>query len=65
MTSPVVPTVAIVAGILLHDPPDVASASVVTEPAHTVAVPVMGDGAGLTVTDDVTNEVQPALLVTV
>jgi hypothetical protein len=35
--------------LLVHEPPDVALASVVIEPAHTVNVPVMGAGEELTV----------------
>ena len=39
--------------LLLHVPPVVALASVVTVPSHTVAVPVMAPGNGFTVTTTV------------
>src|SRR6201994_4239 len=52
-TPPTVPplTVATPVAVLLHVPPVATSASVVVEPAHTVAVPVIvpATGSGLTV----------------
>ena len=39
---------------LLHVPPAVALLSVVVEPTHTLVVPVMAAGSGLTVTVAVT-----------
>lgn len=43
------PTVATPVLLLVHNPPP-ASLSVVIEPAHTSAVPLIDDGDGLTVT---------------
>jgi hypothetical protein len=39
--------------VALHEPPVVTSASVVFNPSHTVAVPVIADGSGVTVTTTV------------
>ncbi len=51
VTKPVVaPTEAIVALLLPHVPPVVASLSNVVNPAQTCSVPVTGDGAVFTVT---------------
>ena len=51
VTTPVPATTVATAGVaLLHVPPAVASASVVVEAWHTVVVPVMTAGNGLTVT---------------
>ena len=50
VTMPVVPIVAIVVVLLAHVPLPVASLKVVVEPAHTLAVPAIADGTGLTVT---------------
>ena len=44
------PTVATAALLLLHIPPVGASLNVVVEPSHTLVIPVMDDGSGLTVT---------------
>ena len=44
------PMVAIVVTPLVHVPPPVASLRVVVKPAQTVAIPVIDDGNGLTVT---------------
>jgi hypothetical protein len=44
------PIVAIMVELLIHVPPDEASASVAVAPWQTVAVPVMAKGTGLTVT---------------
>ena len=51
VTTPVeISIVAIPVLPLVHAPPPVASLKAVVKPAHTVLVPVMGDGNGLTVT---------------
>lgn len=58
VTMPVVkPTVAIVVLLLVHVPPPGASDNAVVNPVHTVLMPAMGDGVGLTVT--VIEEEQP------
>ena len=44
VTTPELVTVAIVALLLLHVPPVVASLNAVVEPGHTVGVPVMAAG---------------------
>ena len=50
VTAPVEPMVA-TSGLLIDQvPPDVASDKLVTEPTHTLNVPVTGDGVGLIVT---------------
>ena len=38
------------AGLMLHVPPTLASASVLHRPTHTLVVPVIGEGSGVTVT---------------
>jgi 1,4-dihydroxy-2-naphthoate octaprenyltransferase len=54
VTTPVAaPTVAILVAPLLHVPPVVRSLSVVLAPAQTTRVPVIADGAALTVTSRV------------
>ena len=55
------PTVAFAVLPLVHVPPLVASLMLVVKPAHTVAVPVMDEGSGLTVTTTV--EIQPVVSV--
>ena len=50
VTVPSVPTVAIVALLLLHVPPVVISVNAVVEFAQTTDVPVTADGNGLIVT---------------
>jgi hypothetical protein len=53
VTVPVVPdpaTEAVPGAELVHEPPGVASPSAVVAPVHTVGVPVMAEGAALTVT---------------
>ena len=51
VTTPVVePTLALVASLLLHNPPVVASANPIVDPVHTAGAPVMAAGLGLTVT---------------
>jgi hypothetical protein len=55
VTTPVEPTVTL--ELLATQPPKPASASVVTDPSHTLAVPVIAGAAGFTVNDLVT--VQP------
>jgi len=58
VTTPLlVPMVATVVLLLLHEPPAVASLSVVVRPEQTLAVPVMEAGNGLTVTT--TDVIQP------
>ena len=57
LTVPPVPTVATEVLLLVHEPPDVASVRLVVPPAHTAVVPVIDDGAALTVT--VTETLQP------
>jgi hypothetical protein len=47
------PTAAIVALLLIHEPPAVASARVVVVPGHKVSVPVIADGNGSTVLTEV------------
>ena len=66
VTLPDPSTVATPVAVLLHAPPEVVSLKPVTEPTHTVAVPVMlpADGNGLTVTVVVAAAV-PQPLVTV
>ena len=49
VTTPVPEIVALEGLLLLHVPPEVASASVVVKPSHTLAVPVIAAGNGLTV----------------
>lgn len=50
LTSPVAePTVATLVALLVHAPPP-GDDKVVVAPAHTLAVPVIGDGADITVT---------------
>jgi len=65
VTMPVEPTVAMAVEPLVHVPPPVTSLRVVVAPAHNVPVPVMGEGAGFTVTALVTKAEQPAPFVTV
>lgn len=65
VTIPVEPTVATDVLPLLHVPPLVASLRVVTSPAQTTIVPVIDEGAGLTVILCVTKLVHPAVLVNV
>jgi len=51
VTTPVPATTVAIAGVaLLHVPPAVASANVLVKPMHTVVVPVITAGNGLTVT---------------
>ena len=51
MTIPVnEPTVAIVVALLVQVPPVTASLSVAVDPMHIIAVPVIADGTGFTVT---------------
>ena len=52
VTIPAAFTVAVAEALLLHAPPLAASANVVTDPAHTLAIPVMVPalGNGLIVT---------------
>ena len=50
VTTPVLFTVAAVVLLLLHAPRGLASLSAVVKPAHTLVVPVIADGNGLTVT---------------
>lgn len=57
VTIPVAPTVATAVLLLLHPPPPVASESDVVSPAHTVLVPNIAVGNGVTVTTAVV--VQP------
>lgn len=64
-TSPAVPIVATVVGVLLHVPPEVASDSVAPAPAHAEDAPVIAAGAGWTVTGVVANAAHPAPLTTV
>lgn len=52
----VAPMVAVEALLVLHVPPVVASVSVVDAPTHTLAVPDMAAGSGLTVTVRVTKQ---------
>ena len=62
VTTPVdEPIVAMPVLPLVHVPPLVASLMLVVKPAHTVAVPVMDEGSGLTVTTTV--EIQPVVSV--
>jgi hypothetical protein len=56
-TLPEPSTAAMLVAPLPHVPPVVASVSSVTEPAHTVFVPVIIDGNGLTVTISVAEQV--------
>ena len=52
ITTPVLdPTEAIVSGLLLHKPVPGGQVSVVPAPTHTLIVPVIGPGLGLTVTE--------------
>lgn len=54
VTTPVVKsTVAVPVALLTQVPPADASASVVVRPTHTVVVPVISAGSGLTVTTSV------------
>ena len=57
VTMPVEPIVASVASLVLHVPPEVTSVNDTGKPTHTVAVPVMAAGNGLTVTTEV--DLQP------
>lgn len=58
--TPVPAAIVPVAGVLLlHIPPDTACVIVVVRPWHTVELPVIAAGAGVTVTTSV--EIQPAL----
>jgi hypothetical protein len=50
VTTPVSEPIAAAVLLLSHQPPGTRSVSVVLAPAHTVAAPLMGAGAGLTVT---------------
>ena len=61
VTTPVLPTLAMVALLLLHTPPPVASASVLVAPVHAYKVPVIAAGDALTVT--VARAVQPDAIV--
>jgi hypothetical protein len=49
VTSPDAPTVAMVGSLLVHTPPAGVLTSDVVEPSHTVIVPVIADGAVVTV----------------
>lgn len=62
-----VPTVAMAAALLLHEPPGVASVRVVVAPAHRWVAPAIGAtvGTALTVLGKVTYALHPAALVTV
>jgi hypothetical protein len=44
---------------IVHVPPEGEPLNVVTEPTHTLAVPLMADGSGLTVTIAVTQQPGP------
>lgn len=57
VTRPVLLTVATAGVPLLHVPPEVASLNGVVSPTQTVALPVMADGLGFTVT--ITDVEQP------
>jgi hypothetical protein len=50
VTTPVPEITATLASLLLHVPPTLASNNVVVRPVHTVVVPVITAGVGLTVT---------------
>ena len=56
-TLPLLLTVAVVTGLLLHTPPAVISPNPVDDPAHTLSIPLMAAGDACTVTVLVT--VQP------
>jgi len=56
VTSPVEPTDATNGLLLLHDPPGVASESIVVDPAQTVLLPVIAAGAVMTETVFVTEQ---------
>jgi len=58
------PTVATAGLLLLHTPPVVVVPSDVVAPAHTLAVPVMDDGKGLTVTTIVALHVPKVYVIT-
>ena len=50
LTVPVaLPAVATNRLLLLHEPPETASLNAVDDPTQTVAMPVIGEGAGVTV----------------
>ncbi len=53
------PTVAMLLSLLLQVPPLVASVSEEVAPRHTLVVPLIEDGAGLTTIDDVTKQPEP------
>ena len=58
VTVPVLlPTIAVVGAPLLQEPPASGSVNVVVDPTHIVALPLMADGSGFTVTTAVA--VQP------
>jgi hypothetical protein len=57
VTTLLVPMVASAVLLLLHTPPVVVSLNVVVRPTHTVAIPVIGAGSGLTVSTR--TELQP------
>jgi hypothetical protein len=63
VTIPVVPTVAIAVLLLLHEPPVVAFVKVVTNPAHTLAVPLIAEGFELTVTVAYVLQLPPSVYV--
>lgn len=50
------PMVMFVTSLLLHDPPDVASLSVMFDPLHNDVGPVIAAGNGLTVIGEVTRQ---------
>ena len=54
VTTPVELTVAMLILLLLHAPPVVTSVNAVDKPTHTVAVPVIAEGSGATVSVVVT-----------
>jgi len=53
------PTVATVGRLLVHDPPGVRSASDIVLPTQTLSGPTIGDGIGITLTEEVAE--QPVL----
>ena len=54
VTIPVVEIVPTIRLVLLHTPPPTVLVNVVVDPWHTVSVPLIADGTGLTVTVVVT-----------
>ena len=60
-SEPAEPMVAIVAALLLHVPPATVSLNGVAEPTQTFTVPVIGPGAGFTVTVAVDAQPEPSV----